>query len=225
MDRRIFHASIVLALMILSAAIAYAATPNGAQIYSTSDMGRFPTPGPDDVDLQAGNITRINLVSNMSTIRWTGLFGNASGSLKLGDSGGIVMYSWTALGNLVYLSEDTPAWATLADASEADVGAVYTFIASSAADNYTNTFSNAPEDIGSNLFTISSDYATSMSNSTTVWKTYSLTDGANIVFAGKVSSGGQAYNGDYVDYQMLIPEDGTGGDETTTNWMLFIELI
>jgi hypothetical protein len=225
MNRSICVIGILLAIVILLAAQILAVDPNGAQIYSETNKGRFPTPGPSNIDIQAGNITRVALVSNMTTLRWTGLYGNASGSLKLGDSGGIVMYSWAAQGNLVYLSQTTPTWATLADASAANVDAVYTFVGGSAADNYTNTFSNAPENIGSNIFTLTSDYATTLSGAATTWKTYSLTDGSNIVFTGKVSHSGTAYDGEAVDYQMIIPEDGTGGNEAPTNWRIFIELV
>ncbi len=225
MNRNAGIVVVLLAIIILVSGIALAVDPNGAQIYSTEDKGRFPTPAPSNISIQAGNITKVDLVSNMTTLRWTGLYGNASGSLKLGDTGGVVMYSWSALGNLVYLCESTPTWASLADASPENVATEYTFLDGAAADNYTNTFSNAPEDIGSNLFTISSDYALTLSSGATVWKTYSLTDGSNIVFSGKVSSLGQAYNGEGADYQMIVPEDGTGGDGVATNWRVFIELV
>lgn len=224
MNRNIRTLGILLVISLLFAAQIFAAEPEGAQIVSSDDLGSFPTPSADDVDLQAGNITLVNLVSNMSTLRWTGIYGNASGGIKLGDSDGDVMYSWTGLGNLIYISEAVPTWSTLVDADVTAVATAYSFIGGSAADNYTNTFSHAPESIGSNIFTLNSDYAVTLSGSTT-WKTYSLTDGTNVVFTGKVSNAGLSYNGQVVDYQMIVPEDGTGGDETPTNWMLFLELV
>jgi hypothetical protein len=124
------------------------------------------------------------------------------------------------------MSQNTPTWATLADASAANVDAAYAFVGVPAADNYTNTFTYPPENIGSNLFTITSDYAkTYNSTGGMVWKTYSLTDGTNIVFSGKVNHLGNAYDGETADYQMIIPEDGTGGDVNPTTWRIFIELI
>lgn len=225
MDTNHRSLGILLVISLMFASLAYAVDPEGAQIASSQDLGRFPTPSADDIDLTAGNITYVDLVSNMTTLRWTGLYGNATGGIKLGDSDGDVMYSWTGIGNLIYMCEVVPTWSTLADADLTAVAAAYGFIGGAAADNYTNTFSNTPENIGSNIFSLSSDFAVTLSSAATTWKTYSLTDGANIVFTGKVSTAGTSYNGETADYQLIVPEDGTNGDEDPTNWLLFLELV
>jgi hypothetical protein len=226
MDNTVRIVAILVSISILFAAYALAAVPNGAQISGVSDKGRFPVPPAGNISLTAGNVTRVTLEANMSTFRWVGLYGNASGTFQLGDSSGNALYTWgNAKGRIVYLSRANPTWATLADADIAAVTADFTFIDGSAADNYTNTFVGASENIGSGIFSLSSDYATTLSNGATTWKTYSLTDGTNIIFTGRVSEDGTAYNGDSADYQMIIPEDGTGGDETATEWKIFLELV
>jgi hypothetical protein len=226
MDHVVRVIAILLSISILFAAFALAAVPNGAQIAGVTDKGRFPVPPPSNISLTAGNITRVTLEANMSTFRWVGLYGNASGTFQLGDSSGNALHSWgNAKGRIVYLCKANPTWASLADANIAQVTADFAFIGGSAADNYTNTFVGASENIGSGIFSLSSDYATTLSGGATTWKTYSLTDGTNIIFTGRVSEDGTAYNGDTADYQMIIPEDGTGGDETATQWKIFLELV
>jgi hypothetical protein len=226
MDNTVRFVAILLSISILFAAFALAAVPNGAQISGVADKGRFPVPPAGSINLTAGNVTRITIEANMSTFRWVGLYGNASGTFQLGDSSGNALHSWgNAKGRVVYLSKANPSWSTLADANIAAVTANFTFIGGSAADNYTNTFVGTAENIGSGIFSLTSDYATTLSTGATTWKTYTITDGTNIIFTGRVSEDGTAYNGDTADYQMIIPEDGTGGDETATEWKIFLELV
>jgi hypothetical protein len=223
---KIFGSVVVLVIIsVLAMASALAVVPNGAQVGTSGNNGRFPVPDAGNITVVSGNITMASLEANMSTSRWAGLYGNATGVLNLGDSSSNVMYSWDAVGNIVYASIASPTWASLADANAANVTAAFAFINGALADNYTNTFTGAPESIGSGIFSLSSDYATTRSGGATVWKTYSLTDGTNIVFTGKVSNNGVAYNNQDADYQMIIPEDGTGGDETATAWKLYLELV
>jgi hypothetical protein len=226
MDNTVRFVAILLSISILFAAFALAAVPNGAQVSGVADNGRFPVPPASNISLTAGNVTRITIEANMSTFRWVGLYGNASGTFQLGDSSGNALHSWgDAKGRVVYLCTANPSWASLVDANIGAVTANFTFISGSAADNYTNTFVGTAENIGSGIFSLTSDYATTLSTGATSWKTYTLTDGTNIIFSGRVSEDGTAYNGDIADYQMIIPEDGTGGDETATQWKIFLELV
>jgi hypothetical protein len=223
MDKKIGLMLAVLAMGVLLSSAALAVTPAGAAVTSTN-LGGYVGSASAAVSLEAGNITQANVASNMSTFKWAGLLGNASGSLKLGDASSNVMYSWNALGKLVYASRVAPAWATLADANAGDVTGAFAFLGAGS-DAYATTFTGGSESIGSNLFTINSDFAQTLSSAASTWKTYSLTDGANIVFAGLVSATGTAYNGHTVDYQMIIPEDGTNGNQVLTAWNLYLELV
>jgi hypothetical protein len=227
MDNVVRVIAILVSISILFAASVLAAVPNGAQISGVVDNGRFPVPPAGSINLTAGNITRVTLEANMSTFRWVGLYGNASGTFQLGDSSGNALFSWgDAKGRVVYLCRANPTWASLADASVFNVTSSFSFLDGGVADNYTNTFTGAAENIGSGIFSLTSDFATTVSSGgVTTWKTYSITDGTNIIFTGRVSEDGIAYNGETADYQMLIPEDGTGGNEAATEWKIFLELI
>jgi len=229
MDKTILMIVVLaLGLLTIGVALADAGMPGGAQINAQFNRGQFPVQGPATVNIQAGNITNANLTTNESTYRWAGLYGNATGTLRLGDATGLQMYRWSAFGRLVYAARNLIDWTTLADASPTDVEGQIAWLNLGAQDNYTNTFLNAPENIGSGIWTaMTSDYALTYNDvGTSIWKTYSLKDVSNnIIFVGRVLRDSKAYSGQPADYQMIIPEDGTSGDVTTTGWKLYVELV
>lgn len=215
--------TVITAMLVIG--FAYAAEPGGATV-TDSDLGEFAAPAAGSANVEAGNITAANLDTNQSTFRWVGLLGNVSGNIVLGDAGSNTLFTWVASGNLVYASAGTPDWSLLNDGDEAEIVAIDTWLTGSAADNYTNTFTEASEPIGSNLFTISSDFAyTTNATGDNVWKTYSLEDGANTVYAGQVIEDGNSFDNSTADYQMIIPEDGTSGNTAATAYNLWVELV
>jgi len=228
MDKSIRGLLILLAMGLLLVSMVFAATPSGATVVAR-DMGRLQPSGAGTVSMLSGNITNANLSTSMSTYRWAGLFGNASGSLRLADLLGVNMYVWAGQARMVYACLGAnPDWTTLQDATGPEIIALAAFsFLTNGSDSYAATFNGAAENIQSGIFsTLTSDYATPMSSNSTPWRTYSLRDGtSNIVFAGKALPSGRAYNGEVVDYEMMIPENGVGNNEASTTWNLFIELV
>jgi hypothetical protein len=220
---------IAIGIFLTTIAFASAAVPGGANITNNVTRATMINPVAHATTLTSGNISQANLDTNQSTFRWAGLLGNVTGKIILGDSTSAVLFNWTALGNLVYASNvAAPAWGTLADANGAAVTGVFGYLTGGAgvSDDYADTFIGPSQSIGSNIFTaLNSDYATTGTTGTSVWKTYSLTDGLNIVFAGKVVENGNAYTGEPADYQMIIPEDGTNANIASTSWYLWVELV
>lgn len=216
--------TILIASILILVPAAYAAVPGGATVVDEVDLGRLPVSPPGNVSVVAGNITIANLDVQQSTFRWVGLLGNVSGSIALGDSDSNTMYDWTAQGNIVFASSSpTVDWSSLEDANETNVVALAPFIGGSINDAYNETFTGTPESIDSAIFTITSAFATTNSAGATVWKTYSLWDETSLVWAGKVVVNGTSYRNTEVDYQMIIPEDGTGGSSTPTTYYLWVE--
>ncbi len=213
-------------ISIFCIAFSLAATPGEAFISNATDLGEYILQSPDTVTAEAGNISQANLDANMSTFRWAGLVGNVSGSIVLGDANEDVMFEWDAVGNLVYASQSaTINWPALADADKAAVVAEYSYLVDGTSDAYNNTFGSIGI-IGSNIFTtILSDFAyTKDSFGLDVWRTFSLTDGSAIIFAGEVLQGFASYSGADIGFQMILPEDGTAGDETPQSYNLWVEL-
>jgi hypothetical protein len=226
MDKTIRGLLILLAMSVLMAGAALAAVPSGATISGKNNEGFLPVNASVDVvNLSAGNITAVNLASTMSTYKWAGLYGNASGSLRLGSAAAFVMYTWAARSNMIYAATATPNWVTLATSGQSGVEGNYTFLTGQGTDGYNTTFIGAPELINSNIFPITAPYASTLSYGGLAWKTYALGDRTNVVFAGKVQQNNPAFNGKSADFQMIIPENGATGQETATPWNLWLELI
>ena len=218
--------ALLLLFIVAITAVAVSATqPGEAVITNAADRGEGIFTSADTVNVEAGNIQYADLDSEMSTYRWAGLLGNVTGYIVLGDSDQNELYSWTGAGKLVYASEAASiTWTSLVDAVEGDMLAYIT--GGSDSDNYATTFNGVSEDIGSGIFSISSDFASTFnSTGTGTWKTYSLREGTNIVWAGLVDEDGDSYNGDIVDYQMILPEDGTGSTIVAQAYNLWIELV
>jgi hypothetical protein len=218
-----------LGILLATIAIVSAAEPGGATISGNSTRIGILAPTAGSQPVVSGNITAANLDSNQSTYRWAGLMGNVTGKIVLGDSSQAMLFNWTAKGNLVYASNSSSiSWGSLADAVEADLTATqFAFLATSASvnDDYSDTFIGGSQSIGSTIFNLNSDYATTASAGASVWKTYSLKAGTAIVFAGKVVEDGTPYNNiGTTDFQMIIPEDGTSNNYVATSYYLWVEL-
>ncbi len=214
----------VLALLVLvGLPFVRAATPGGADMSDNADRGAYAGASAGTMDVTSGHIYFANVTGVQNTYRWVGLYGNVSGVITLADSSGNYFYNWTgAKGVLVYASTGSSiTWSSLADADSTDMDS---WLEGSFTDSYSNTFSGT-ENIGSQIFTsLTSDYAAPYPTASG-WRTYSLTDGTNLVWAGKVlSSAATTYDGTTADFEMLIPENGTAGDETATTYYFWVEL-
>lgn len=216
--------TIVVLSLLFTMALASAAVPGEADVSGEVDRGEFQFDATDmNTTVEAGNIRYVDLDTNMSTYRWAGILGNVTGNIVLGDVADDVLFTWTAKGRVVYASEAASiTWASLAIEDGSHVAAYYN--GGSDSDNYTNTFVGTGT-VDSGIYTLNNaPMATTLGG--TGWYTYALYDGSNVVFAGNVRDAGDtAYDGvTDVNYQMIVPEDGTGGDTTATEYNLWVEL-
>lgn len=214
--------------VLLSAGSVFAADPGGAAVSDLLDLGEMPTVSYSNVSVEAGNITQANLDTNVSTFRWAAVLGNVTGNIILGDDDNNHLYIWTALGYVVYASEAaTPTWGGTEGATQVEVVTAYTHLATDAdADSYNNTFTNSGI-LPTNILTITGGNYASTYDETGVefWNTYSLYDGTNVIFAAEVDEDKESYKNTVVDYQMIVPEDGSNEDTDVTTYNLWVELI
>ncbi len=217
----------VFAMLVLSIGVASAVDPSGATVKSSHDYGEYPSASAGNVDVEAGNITFVDLEANMSTYKWVGLFGNVSGNIELGDSDSNIMFTWTADGRVVYASEaNSITWSSLAALS--DLSLIPAYLKTGVSDNFTTTFAHNDDALDTGIFSGLGNtyYADSKDSSgADVWRTFAYGDGSHVVYAGEVQSGGDSYRGIAADFQMIIPEDGTNADTTATTYYLWAELI
>ncbi|UCD03879.1 MAG: hypothetical protein JSW73_05050 [Candidatus Woesearchaeota archaeon] len=215
----------IFVIIALSTYVHAATEPAGAVVSGETDHGQYDQGGAGSVSIiESGNITSANLAANMSTYRWAGLTGNVSGDIILADANNETMYTWTAEGRVVYASnESSIAWSGLSNSTVADMPS-YIAATDNNGDRYNNTFIGSIL-MDSDLFSIYARRCTTQSAESTNWYTYSLDDGTGVlVWAGEVVTGGTDYENETADYQILLPEDGTGGDETASTFYLWVEL-
>ena len=222
--KKLAFIAILAITMLLTLALATAATPGEASVSGVSDKGEYNFTTTDTLSVEAGNITYADLDTNMSTYRWAGIFGNVSGNIVLGDSANNQMFTWTAKGRVVYASEAASVtWSSMAAEDGSHVAGYYN--GASESDNFTNTFTGT-EAVDSGIKAVAAAPTATTLGGTSNWKTYALYDGSAVVFAGNVLvAGDTAYDGSSsVNYQMIVPEDGTAGNTAATAYNLWVEL-
>jgi len=223
--KKLFLITAIMSLMLM--AVVFAASEGGDEAEVTAVETRAQIAGTTgSVDVVAGNITVANLESNRSTYRWAALIGNASGNILLGDDFSNILHTWTATAVVVYASEAASVtWGSLVAATDTNMPA---YLTDADSDNYSLTFDTTGTGLSSGVTAIAAltpDTAfTYNSAGADTWETNALYDGSATVFAVDVSANGDSYAGDTVDYQLLVPEDGTSGNAVATTYNVWLEL-
>ena len=215
----------LMAILVLLAMPIALAAPDGATVtVGATERGSSNAAGT--ASTEAGNVTEVNISGTAITSRWAGFYGNISAGLVLSDAANNKFYEWTVSdvsGAVVYATNASVSdWSTsnIVAATASDMPA---FLTQSTADNYSNTY-NAQEAFTSATYSIANtNYAATYSNGVAGnLKSYSLkatTENA-LIWAGKALDDETAFDGGQVDYQVLVPVDGT----TTTTYNFYLEL-
>jgi len=72
-----------------------AVEPNGANIGTPIRSERASSGSPGNNSAEAGNITEITISGFSTTSAWQGYIGNVSGTIRLADASGDVLYNWS----------------------------------------------------------------------------------------------------------------------------------
>ena len=223
--KKIAILAILVIAMLSTMALAMAAAPGAGDVVTDTDKGAYVYTATDqNTSVTSGLIKNLDLKTNMSTYRWAGLYGNVTGNIILGDSSNNQLFHWTAKGRVVYAT--TAASVTWGSVVAEDGSHVATFYnGASDSDNYASTFTGS-EAVPSGILSVAAAPTATSLGGTTGWKTYALYDGTSVVFAGNVIAAGEsAYDGtSTINYQMIVPEDGTANNATATNYNLWVEL-
>lgn len=215
---------LMMAIFVLTFSMVVAAPVGGDATAGASTTGTSTT--TTTVDIDGGNVTYVDVNSDVITSRWAGFFGNVSGSLLLSDSSANNFYQWTVssmTGAVVYAANDTISdWTAGSNIVPLTNANAPSWIQGAATDNFTQTFA-ANEAFTSSTYNIAATPYTTTYNSSGVagnLKTYALyanTEGANI-WAGKVVDDTDGFDGTSVDYQILLPA------QTGTTYSFYMEL-
>ena len=215
----------VLALAVLVASLALVtAAPGGASTTVGASSGSTGT-ASTTVDAEGGNVTYVDVSSDVVTSRWAGFYGNVSGSLLLGDVSSNTFYQWSVsdlTGAVVYAANTSVTDWSGGNIAPLDNANAPSWVNGDSTDNFTTTFGSTEAFVSSSLNVASTPFVTTFNSSGVAGdlKTYALrspADDANI-WAGLVVDDTNGFNNATVDYQILLPA------QTGTTYSFYLEL-
>lgn len=188
-------------------------------------------------EVRGGYISSMDLSATPQTCNWAGYFGEVTGTLTLDDATGDRMYSWAAadIGGEVYASTASSiTWSGIVAEAVADVDGALGYMDDTMSDSVTNTFTDtsnsAAIDVGTVQIGLGTTAATYMfvdgATQSDNFEEVILHDGTNIVWTAIISPNADGYETtgtETHDYQMIVPEDGSGNTVATT-YYFYVEL-
>ncbi len=182
---------------------------------------------------EGGNVTNLNMATNLSTEKWAGYWGNITSNSRMYLSPGPalasnVFYSWTwnasQGGKVCAIAANGFNWAAPAAVTVSNVDTVWGFNAADA-DSAANTLKN------SCTITVANTSITSVGNATGVGGfttcaigdgTYSLGQKQHIAFCTAINSTGSLFNGQTGNYELLVAANAT--NTATETYYFWVEL-
>ena len=184
--------------------------------------------GSATVGTGAGVITAANISAEQPTDNWAGLYGNATGTLVLGDNSDNSLYEWDARAEYVMATTGTVSdFTSLTGSTDFDTSLNgISAITSDGSDNATETFNDTASTgySGDNTNIAKTFDGNNDQAWTTALEATSSSPGntlSNYVFTAVAQPGSSntAWDGSQADYQAIVPEDDTVSDYT-----LYMEL-
>lgn len=218
----------ILAAMLVLAALSFAIQP--AENANWIVSGKYNQSVNVNYTTVGGNVTNLDLSSNISTEKWAGYWGNVTGRIVLAPSDtSPLLYSWawdsTDGGEVCAIGAATGFnWATLQTPDDADI------------DNAFGLQSGDTDDTNSTLATscsldVAGQTPTGIGNLTGVggFETCAVSDGgtarSNYAFCTNITgvgSAGALFNGQTGDYELIVPTNETAG--ATETYFFWLEL-
>ena len=224
--------------IIFSVNLIFAATPENPAItsvnnstWSTSNNGFF--------NISGGYISTMNLDATFQNSRWKAMVGNVTGKYTLDDAAGQTIFDWTfsTITGRVYATRDsnTIEWGTIscADGTEMANENTAMFHSNQSSDNLTRTFNRTTHTafyaagtyIGTNQCNYGVTTYVNDAPQTTDFEEIVLHDGTSIVYATILEDNAEGYDtAKTFDFQMIVPENGTGGFTGATAYYVYVEL-
>lgn len=191
-----------------------------------------------NLNVSGGRVVVFNVSSTIQNDRWKAMIGRVSGSFTLDDAGGSTVYDWSlsSIGGEVYATSNSSTinWNNLTCASTVDLEGENNRLGhSNPNDNLTATFDDDTHEeffVASRNITVDTcpTLNTYVGNAT---QNYAFEEvvlyefmGGNIVFATILEDSINGYNNKTYDFQMVVPEVGTEGFDSSTAYYLYVEI-
>jgi len=214
--------------LLLFAGLAFAIQP--AEDWDVGAQGRYTQVGQASVITEGGNVTELNLSSNISTAKWAGYWGNVTGDIVLAPNNANMFYTWT------WSATDGGEVCAVAAASGFDWSAVQAAVGSVVdtiwyfdtgdTDSGTNTIATAGDMEVAGTLVTGTDCTTTGTGGGDIFETCILADNAaptlkdELAFCVNITGAGTLFNGQTGDYELLTATNETAGStETHYFWM------
>jgi len=198
----------------------------------TSSRAGYTNTSSQSLQVNAGNVTQVDISGQSVTTHWAGFFGNISGNVTLKDSSGNTFYDWSSMGvptGEVFASNSSAVgWAGIGCINSTEITNLESSLGinSSDPDRINTTYATSGPS-----FTVAS-VALSACNSTnaytntgkaaTTYYQVLLTDTTgNPVYTALINDSTTSFNSATADFELLVGESDNGG---TTQMYFYIEL-
>lgn len=210
--------------VLLLAGLAFAIQP--AEDWTPGTQGKYTQVGNANVVTEGGNVTPLNLSSNVSTEKWAGYFGNVTGQIVLAPDNTDMFYTWTwtsANGGEVCAVAASSGfdWSSIAAAVAGDVDTVWGFDTADT-DSSTSTMNG---NCNLNIAGIAVPNTACTTMPTSSLESAVVTDGAtaaksDIAFCVNITAGTGLFDGSTGDYELMTAANETAGaTETHYFWL------
>ena len=222
------------------------AAPTGPDTVSVLNNSRINASSAATVQALAGNVTELNINANTVTRFWQGYYGNISGTIVLGNAGGVNLYQWAAAnpqGEIYATKNSTPInWTNVGCANESQIlnedawmGAT---VNNSDSANHTFAKTNHPSFFTANTL-ISGCRSTSVNGtgaSDIFWEALLVDNGTSsadmtddiFIYTTIIDQNRLGFDIKTHDFQMLVGEPGSGSEEwpngNPTTYYFYVEL-
>ncbi len=209
--------------LLLLAGLAFAIQP--AESWQVGPQGKYTQVGAANVVTEGGNVTELNLSSNISTEKWAGYWGNVTGQIVLAPNNVDMFYTWawtSADGGEVCAVAAASGfdWSTIQAATGADIDSVWLFDVLDI-DSGTNTFA-----AGCNVDIAGTPVNTEQAVTGGGLETCVVADNAapaakdELAFCVNITAGTTLFNTLTGDYELLTAADEVAGAvETHYFWL------
>ncbi len=184
-------------------------TPDGVSL-AESNEGSLTETSLESKIAEGGNVSNLNLDTNLSTQRWQGFVGNVTGNLSLGRSTNLLYNFGSAEIDTVFATTESGTfdWANLAAATVSEVDTQWSF--SNGADQAVDAFTGTAtlEGVAAvPTVTLGGGFLSAI-----------FDDGAavaaktDLVFAANVTAAAAGFDGASYEYELMVPTTTSGTD-------------
>ena len=229
----------IFALILLGSTVAYA-VPSGPVVTLIANETKQPG-AATIINTTGGSITTIRLNATTQNLRWKAYVGNVTGSLVLDDAGDNTIFDWsltTFVGEIYATrSSSTINWSGINCTNSTVLGLENVLLNhTNPDDNITKTFNSQTHQgffagtrqiLQNTCFSVHTYINSTSQNSR--FEEVALYDGTNMtngnmIYATPLEQDAFGFDNQTYDFQMIVPERGLSGWDSSTAYYFYAEL-